>query len=493
MLLRMEHINKEFPGVKALDDVSLSVDAGEVLALCGENGAGKSTLMKILSGAYVASSGKIFIDEKEMKYTKPEEAMAEGIRIIYQELNNLPFMSVAENIFLGNWPKKPGTKAIDYATLKKNAKILLDRVSLDIDPFTELSQLSVAQKQLVEIAKALSGNCKVLVLDEPTSSLNETETQNLFKIIKALAAEGKGIIYISHRMDEIFYIADKVEVMRDGRLVGVKAMEDTNRAEIVHMMVGREIVDMYPKNDVQIGETVLEVKHLTNDIVKDVSFNVKKGEILGLFGLMGAGRTNIVEAIYGVRKITSGEVLLKGEPVTIDSPESAMKYGIAYLPAERKLEGLLLDHPVSENIILASIDKRLGTIKLHLKKEKEIAHKWVKELNIKTPSISTEVQNLSGGNQQKVVLAKALEVEPEIILLNEPTRGIDVGAKIEIYKLIESLCEQGKAVIMISSEIPEIMGIADRIVVVCEGRVTGELTREEFDSDVMMNLAIGGN
>ena len=493
MLLRMEHINKEFPGVKALDDVSLSVDAGEVLALCGENGAGKSTLMKILSGAYVASSGKIFIDEKEMKYTKPEEAMAEGIRIIYQELNNLPFMSVAENIFLGNWPKKPGTKAIDYATLKKNAKILLDRVSLDIDPFTELSQLSVAQKQLVEIAKALSGNCKVLVLDEPTSSLNETETQNLFKIIKALAAEGKGIIYISHRMDEIFYIADKVEVMRDGRLVGVKAMEDTNRAEIVHMMVGREIVDMYPKNDVQIGETVLEVKHLTNDIVKDVSFNVKKGEILGLFGLMGAGRTNILEAIFGVRKITSGDVLLKGEPVTIDSPESAMKHGIAYLPAERKLEGLLLDHPVYENIILASIDKRLGTIKLHLKKEKEIAHKWVKELNIKTPSISTEVQNLSGGNQQKVVLAKALEVEPEIILLNEPTRGIDVGAKIEIYKLIESLCEQGKAVIMISSEIPEIMGIADRIVVVCEGRVTGELTREEFNSDVMMNLAIGGN
>lgn len=493
MLLRMEHINKEFPGVKALDDVSLSVDAGEVLALCGENGAGKSTLMKILSGAYVASSGKIFINEKEMNYTKPEEAMAEGIRIIYQELNNLPFMSVAENIFLGNWPRKPVTNAIDYATLKKNAKILLDRVSLDIDPFTELSQLSVAQKQLVEIAKALSGNCKVLVLDEPTSSLNETETQNLFKIIKTLAAEGKGIIYISHRMDEIFYIADKVEVMRDGRLVGVKAMEDTNRAEIIHMMVGREIVDMYPKNEVQIGETVLEVKHLTNDVVKDVSFNVKKGEILALFGLMGAGRTNIVEAIYGVRKITSGEVLLKGEPITIDSPESAMRHGIAYLPAERKLEGLLLDHSVSENIILASIDKRLGTVKLNLRREKEIAHKWVKELNIKTPGISTEAQTLSGGNQQKVVLAKALEVEPEIILLNEPTRGIDVGAKIEIYKLIESLCEQGKAVIMISSEIPEIMGIADRIVVVCEGRVTGELTREEFDSDVMMNLAVGGN
>ena len=493
MLLRMEHINKEFPGVKALDDVSLSVDAGEVLALCGENGAGKSTLMKILSGAYIASSGKIFINEKEMNYTKPEEAMAEGIRIIYQELNNLPFMSVAENIFLGNWPRKPVTNAIDYATLKKNAKILLDRVSLDIDPFTELSQLSVAQKQLVEIAKALSGNCKVLVLDEPTSSLNETETQNLFKIIKTLAAEGKGIIYISHRMDEIFYIADKVEVMRDGRLVGVKAMEDTNRAEIIHMMVGREIVDMYPKNEVQIGETVLEVKHLTNDVVKDVSFNVKKGEILALFGLMGAGRTNIVEAIYGVRKISSGEVLLKGQPITIDSPECAMRHGIAYLPAERKLEGLLLDHSVSENIILASIDKRLGTVKLNLRREKEIANKWVKELNIKTPSISTEAQTLSGGNQQKVVLAKALEVEPEIILLNEPTRGIDVGAKIEIYKLIESLCEQGKAVIMISSEIPEIMGIADRIVVVCEGRVTGELTREEFDSDVMMNLAVGGN
>ncbi len=491
MVLRMEHISKEFPGVKALDDVSLHMDAGDVLALVGENGAGKSTLMKILSGAYRADAGEIYLDEQHMTYQKPAEAMDAGIRIIYQELNNLPHMSVAENIFLGSWPKNR-LGQIDYAKMKADCTMLLERVSLDVDPFCPVERLSVAQKQLVEIAKALSGTCKVLVMDEPTSSLNETETQNLFKIIRTLSAEGKAIIYISHRMEEIFSIANKVQVMRDGRLVGVSDMDKITREEIIHMMVGREIVDMYPKIETEHGDVALEVRGLTNSVIKNVSFQVRRGEILGLFGLMGAGRTNILEAIFGVRNLDAGEILIGGRPVTIASPQQAMARKIAYLPSERKLDGLLLDHSVADNIILASIDSRLGTLKLNLKKENSIADKWIKELSIKTPGKSAEVQNLSGGNQQKVVLAKALETEPEILLLNEPTRGIDVGAKIEIYNLIEQLCAKGIAVVMISSEIPEIMGIADRIVVVCEGRVTGELARAEFTSEKMMSYAIGG-
>lgn len=491
MILRMEHISKDFPGVKALDDVSLHLEKGEVLALVGENGAGKSTLMKILSGAYIADTGDVYIENQKMTYSKPAEAMEQGVRIIYQELNNMPFMSVAENIFLGNWPKK--NMHIDYAQLKKKSKELLKRVSLNVDPFCELSRLSVAQKQLVEIAKALSGNCKVLIMDEPTSSLNETETQNLFKIIRSLAREGKSIIYISHRMDEIFSIADRVQVMRDGRNVGDIPIADATRGRIVQMMVGREVKEMYPKMHVNKGAVALEIKNLTNRVIKDVSFNVHKGEILGLFGLMGAGRTNILEAIFGARNIDAGEILINGEVVKIVSPAEAMQHHVAYLPAERKLEGLLLDHSVAENVVLASIDKRLGTLKLKLKNEGRIAERWIKELGIKTSSAATEVQNLSGGNQQKVVLAKALETEPEILLLNEPTRGIDVGAKIEIYNLIQRLCQQGKAVVMISSELPEVMGIADRIVVVCEGRVTGILNREQFNSETLMNLAIGGN
>lgn len=490
-VLRMEHISKAFPGVKALNDVSLSLRRGEVLALVGENGAGKSTLMKILSGAYVADAGEIYIDEQKMNYARPAEAMEAGVRIIYQELNNLPHMSIAENIFLGNWPKKSGR--VDYGRMKRECRALLERVSLDVDPFCELGKLSVAQKQLVEIAKALSGNCKVLVMDEPTSSLNETETQNLFEIIRQLSAEGKAIIYISHRMDEIFAIADTVEVMRDGCLVGVHPMREITRERIIQLMVGREISDMYPKLEVAPGEVALEVRGLTNSVIHDVSFHVRRGEILGLFGLMGAGRTNILEAIFGARKLSAGEIILGQQPVSIHSPAEAMQKGLAYLPSERKLDGLLLDHSVAENIVLASIERQLGVLRLKLKREMQIAKKWIAELGIKTPKPTSEVQYLSGGNQQKVVLAKALETEPEILLLNEPTRGIDVGAKIEIYNLIERLCQQGKAVVMISSELPEIMGISDRIVVVCEGRVTGELSRADFSSEALMNLAVGGD
>lgn len=490
MILQMEHIYKAFPGVKALDDVSLCLRKGEVLALVGENGAGKSTLMKILSGAYTADAGEIYIEQRKISYARPAEAMEAGIRIIYQELNNLPFMSVAENIFLGSWPRKKA--CIDYKKMECDCQKLLDRVSLQVDPFCELAKLSVAQKQLVEIAKAISGNCKVLVMDEPTSSLNETETQNLFDIIRSLVMEGKSIIYISHRIDEIFVIADVVEVMRDGKVVGVYPKKEITYNQVIQMMVGREVSNMYPKGSIELGSIALEVSNLSNSVIKNVSFNVRKGEILGLFGLMGAGRTNILEAIYGVRRLDSGKIRIGGKTVTINSPVEAMRHHLAYLPCERKLDGLLLDHSVAENIVLASIERRLGILRLKLKREMQIAQKWISKLGIKTPKINSEVQYLSGGNQQKVVLAKALETEPEVLLLNEPTRGIDVGAKIEIYHLIENLCQQDKAVVMISSELPEIMGISDRIIVICEGRMTGELKRAEFSSEALMRLAVGG-
>lgn len=491
-LLRMEHISKSFPGVRALDDVSLTLHSGEVLALMGENGAGKSTLMKILSGAYTADTGKIFINGQQVEYDGPSDAMEQGIRIMYQELNYLPDMSIAENIYLGRWPRKKPFGRIDYGRLRADSVKYLKQVMLDNDPFQEVGELSVAEKQLVEIAKALSGNFKVLIMDEPTSSLNENETQNLFGIIRKLAAEGKSIIYISHRMEEVFEIADRVQIMRDGKSVCESRICDISRSEIVRMMVGREIKDMYPKLETAKGDVVLQACGLTNEVIKDVSFELHKGEILGMFGLMGAGRTNIVEAIFGARMLSDGEILVEGKHAEIHSPADAMRYGLGYLPAERKTDGLLLEHSIAENIILASLDKRLGSLHMNLDIEDKIAEKWVKELRIKTPGIRTQVGQLSGGNQQKVVLAKALETEPKILFLNEPTRGIDVGAKVEIYRLMESLCNRGISIVMISSELPEILGIADRIMVVCEGRVTGEVQRAAFSAERLMELAIGG-
>lgn len=491
-LLQMEHISKAFPGVKALDDVSLTLYPGEVLALVGENGAGKSTLMKILSGAYHQDAGEIVLEGRRVAFATPSDAMQMGIRIMYQELNYLPEMSIAENVFLGAWPRKGVLKRIDYQEMRRQSKVYLEQVSLDVDPFTRVGSLSVAEKQLVEIAKALSGNFKVLVMDEPTSSLNETETQALFGIIRKLVSAGKSVIYISHRLEEIFEIANRVQIMRDGRVVGVHDIRETSRTQIVHQMVGREIQDMYPKIATEKGDVAMEVRDLTNDVFKGISFHVCKGEILGLFGLMGAGRTNIVEAIYGARNIASGEIWIEGKHVQPRTPAEAMRHGIGYLPSERKLDGLLLDHTIAENVTLASINKKLGTFHLDLKRERQITQKWIESLNIKTPGATAMAGQLSGGNQQKVVLAKALETDPRILFLNEPTRGIDVGAKVEIYRLIEQLCARGIAVVMISSEIPEILGIADRIVVVCEGRVTGELERSDFSSDRLMELAIGG-
>jgi len=490
-LLEMKNIRKCFPGVVALDNVSLDIESGEVLALLGENGAGKSTLMKILSGAYTQDEGEIFLEGEKMECKTPGEIIEKGIAVMYQELNYLNDLSIAENIYLGNLPMtKYGN--VDYKELYADVERLMKIVGLERDPRTEAWELSVAEKQMMEIAKVLSKNNKVLVMDEPTAALNETEIQKLFKLIRELTADGKAIIYISHKMDEIFEISDRVEVLRDGKYIGTKRTKETNARELVSMMVGRDIDDMYPKEKIECGDVALKAHKLCGKEISNVSFEVKQGEILGFFGLMGSGRTEIMETIFGVRSLTSGYIEIDGEKVVIKNPEAAIKAGIAYVPRERKSEGLVLEGTVKENMTLAYLKELKASFGLKLKQEKDLVAAWINKLEIKTPSMNAQINSLSGGNQQKVVLAKWLVNRPKVLILNEPTRGVDVGAKVEIYKLIEDLCKEGLAIIMISSETPEIMGISDRILVVCEGRINGECSREEFEQERLMMMAIGG-
>lgn len=492
ILLTMQHISKTYPGVQALDDVSLELNKGEVLALIGENGAGKSTLMKILSGSVTPSSGKIYLEGKEISFTGPRQALTAGISIMYQELNYLNELSIAENIFVGRLPMTGILKTIDYAKLRKDSEGYLKRVGLNRDPFTQVKELSVAEKQLIEIAKAISRNIKVLIMDEPTSALNDEETQNLFRIIRGLANEGISVIYISHRLEEIFEISDRTMIMRDGKYIGNVVTADTTKEALVSMMVGREIKDMYPERHAEIGDVLMEVNHLCVKKVNDVSFSLRSGEVLGIFGLMGAGRTELVEAIFGARKITGGDIRIKGKPVKINTPEEAIKAGIAYVPAERKTDGLILSHSVKNNITLANLKEYNKGYAMDAQKEEKTVTHWIDALSIKSAHVKTIVETLSGGNQQKVVLAKWLDANPEILILNEPTRGIDVGAKTEIYNTIEMLCQKGIGVIMISSELPEIMATADRIIVIHEGKYMGEVPKEMISQEHLLELAIGG-
>lgn len=492
-ILEMKGISKQFPGVLAVDNVDLRLKKGEVLALVGENGAGKSTLIKILSGAYTADEGEIVINGASHRKYAPVEAIQLGIGVIYQELNYLNDVSIAENIFLGRYPVKGPMKTVDYAKLKTDSKMYQEKVGINHDPFMEASRLSIAEKQLMEIAKAFSRNVKVLVFDEPTSALNHRETQNLFGLIKDFVKAGNAVIYISHKMDEIFSISDRVQVMRDGRNVAILDTSKTNKEEVVKHMVGREIKDMYPINSRPIGDTVIEIKGLYNDKVKDISFSVRQGEIFGLFGLMGAGRSEIVKTIYGATSKLAGEILISGKRVEINNPEDALKNGIAYIPSERKSEGLVLDHTVKDNITISALHKfKTGWGSLNLNKEKKIVTEWIDKLRIKTPSMYKETSELSGGNQQKIVLSKCLLVDPKIIIMNEPTKGIDVGAKVEIYKLMEELCQKGFCIIVISSELPEIMAVSDRIAVISNGRLTGICDKKEYTQELLMNYAIGG-
>lgn len=490
-VLEMKNITKRFPGVLALDSVELDLHKGEILALLGENGAGKSTLMKILSGAIQYDTGEILLEGKPLVGNTPGDIINQGIAVMYQEINCLEELSIAENIFNGNLPvNRIGN--VNYKKLRVDTAKLLLEVGLEKDPLTIVNTLSTAEKQMMEIAKVLSKENKVLVMDEPTSALNDVEVGQLFELITKLADEGKSIIYISHKLDELFAISNRIEVLRDGRYIGTVKTQETTPHQLVSMMVGRDIDDMFPKEDIELGDVVLDVDRLSGSHIKDISFNVRSGEILGMFGLMGAGRTEIVETIFGKRKKTGGSIRLMGKEIKIKNPRAAIKNKIVYVPRERKSEGLCMEGSVKENLTLTYLEELSWLMGLNIKKKRFLVNNWIKKMNIKTSSMDTPISALSGGNQQKVVIAKWLITEPEVLILNEPTRGVDVGAKVEIYKLIEELCKSGLAIIMISSETPEIMGIADRIVTVHEGRVTGELEREAFDQEKLMFMAIGG-
>ena len=490
VILEMRNIDKSFPGVHALNDVSFDVRRGEVHALMGENGAGKSTLMKVLTGIYTKDSGTILFEGKEVEFHNAREAQEAGIVIVHQELNMMGHLTVAQNIFVGREFKKG--IMIDDKKMNEEARKLFKRLNIDIDPTETMSRLTVGKQQMCEIAKAISHDAKVIVFAEPSSALTEAEISELFKIIRDLRSQNIGIVYISHRMDEIKVITDRVTVMRDGSYVGTLITKDSTKDDIVNMMVGRVIYEE-PKSHSMVppdAPVVLKVEHLNaGRLVQDVSFELRKGEILGFSGLMGAGRTETARAIFGADPKESGDIYINGKLVQIHSPQDAVKNGIGYLSEDRKRYGVVVQKTVSENTTMASLERYIRSFFIDKKAEKETAEDYVGQLSIKTPSVDQLVVNLSGGNQQKVVLAKWLVRNCDILIFDEPTRGIDVGAKSEIYKLMNELAQQGKSIIMISSEMTEILRMSDRILVMCEGKKTGEIAIEDATQEAIMNLA----
>jgi ribose transport system ATP-binding protein len=489
-ILEMRDISKQFPGVRALDEVSYDLNEGEVHGLLGENGAGKSTLIKILAGDYSKDEGAIFVNGEEVEFHIPADSQNMGIRVIYQELNTLDTLSVAENIFVGALPRKKVMRTVDWKTLNKQAKIVLERMLVDINPKKIVGDLTVHEKQVIEIAKAIYKEANILVMDEPTAALGEKEIESLFNIIRSLKLQGVGVIYISHRLEEIFQITDRVTVLRDGKKIGTVNTEETDKDTLITMMVGRELKEMYPKREVPIGKVLMEVRNLTiNEILEDISFTLKSGEIVGLFGLLGAGRQNLVRALYGIDKYDSGVIRIDGKPVEVDTTSKALQNKMGFMPIDRKLEGLALVLPVHSNITMGNIDNLGGGFLINKNFEMKHTAKWVKDVRIKTPALTTEVNSLSGGNQQKIVLARLLETGSRIFIMNEPTRGIDVGSKVDIYQIMESLCEAGAGIIMISSELPEILSMSDRIIVISKGKVTGEYRRGEANQEKLIHSA----
>jgi ribose transport system ATP-binding protein len=489
-ILRMEGIIKDYPGVRALDDVRLEVRRGEVHALVGENGAGKSTLVKILAGAERRDSGRILFDGAEVEIDSPQKAQELGISVIYQEFNLVPHLNVAENIFLGREITRTPLKILNRRLEERRAREILSRLGVELNPKTPVGLLGAAQQQIVEIAKALSSEAKLIAMDEPSSALTEREVENLFALIKKLKSEGVSIIYISHRIDEVFRIADRVTVLRDGRWIATKAVEEVSRDELIEMMVGRKLKEKFPKRRARVGRELLAVKGISRKgVVEDISLSLREGEILGITGLVGSGRTEVARAIFGADPIDEGEILLEGDKVKIKSPTDAIRMGISLLPEDRKNHGLVLDMTVRENITLASLRNLSRFLLIRRRREREVAERFIKELNIRTPSREQITRNLSGGNQQKVVLAKWLLANSKVVIFDEPTKGIDVGAKVEIYQLMNELAERGAGIIMISSELPEILGMSDRIIVMREGRIRAELAAESATQTQIMAYA----
>ncbi len=500
VLLQATGITKSFPGVRALDGVNITARRGRLNALLGENGAGKSTLMNILAGVFPADAGTILLEGKAVAFKNTRDAQAQGISIIFQELNLVPDLSIAENIFIGREPLNR-FGLIDFARMNADAAALLKELELDADPRTLISQLKVGAQQVVEIAKAISFNSRVIIMDEPTSAITEHEIEVLFRQVKRLKQNGVGIIYITHKLDELAGIADDITVFRDGKFVAAKEFHEVSRDEMIRLMVGRELADLFPKTPATPGDEVLRVRNITlqhperagDFAVKDVSFEVRRGEVLGIFGLMGAGRTELLQTIFGLHpKTSTGEILIEGKRVEIKSPQDAIAAKLALAPEDRKAEGVVLGLSVAHNTTLSCLPKieRFGLLQPKL--ERELVGNYVSRLRVKTPSIDQAIVNLSGGNQQKVVLAKWLATEPKVLLLDEPTRGIDINAKKEIYALIDELAQSGLGVVMVSSELPEILGIADRILVLCEGRKTAEFKRGEATEEMIVKAALPG-
>lgn len=492
-ILELKNISKSFPGVKALSDVSFAIRRGEIHVIAGENGAGKSTLMKILSGSYQRDGGEIVVDGISIENNSIRSAEEHGIAIIYQELNLMRNLTVAENLFVGRHPLKSGT--VDWRKMRSDAEALLKKLAIPIaDVNARVRTLSIAQQQMIEIAKAVSRDVKLVIMDEPTSSLTAKETDMLFNIMRDLKARGVAVIFITHRLDEIFTISDSITVMRDGTHIATVRTADIDKPRLIEMMVGREMKQQFPQREHRaMNEVCLKVEGLSNGgKIRDISFNLQKGEVLGFTGLVGAGRTEIMRLLFGVDRKTAGTITKDGKVINIRNPGDSVKNGFAFITEDRKSEGLFMSMSISRNIVMASLDKIKKWFMLNKKLEKYIAQKFVDSLRIVTPNVDQKVCFLSGGNQQKTIVARWLNTNADIIIMDEPTRGIDVGAKREIYEVINSLVAQGKAIIVISSEMEEIMGICDRIIVIHEGCIAGELAREEFSQKTISEYAIGG-
>jgi inositol transport system ATP-binding protein len=487
--LRVSQIEKSFPGVKALNRIDFAVRRGTVHALCGENGAGKSTLMKIINGIYKPDAGQIFIDENPVKIQNPIHARQHGIAMIAQELNYVPEMSIEENLFLGRLPVTKFGK-VDWKLLRKNTIDFLKAENLPYKPTQKLKTLTVSNIQMLEIIKAISNNAEIIVMDEPTSSITQREVEMLFKKINELKKQGVSIIYISHKLDEVFQIADDITVLRDGTVVESHPASEMTMDQVISLMVGRKMENVYPKEKVKIGDKLLEVKGLgSTGTFKDISFHVRRGEIVGFAGLVGAGRTEVMRAIFGLDPINSGDIFINEEKVSIHKVSDSIRHKMVMLSEDRRRFGIIPIRSVMENASISSLEKIIYNGYAHAKEERRIVGEYFQKMNVKTPSLDTPIQSLSGGNQQKVLLAKWMLRDPQILILDEPTRGIDVGAKFEIYKLMVEMAKQNRAVIMVSSELPELIGMCDRIYVMSQGKITGELKRDEFSQETIMKYA----